>query len=500
VDENPGLHWFACPDGSFFVTIRDVVFVDEEEREPAVEFSKRSSGNLHVLHVPFSDTQFWDEFFSPPFLDKLEALSFGLHYASTLRPACMRSLLSLFERLVRPGGKPFNLYCGINQEFPDAECHANFIKLISRLICFNLLLSVTVPRVDGCPSDWPQTLLPSYSLLLDAVKATDTLKHLRWPGCVGLRDNGNIEECVVPEGKKLRKMVFDALKANLSLTSLDFYFGPSTVHSGFEELESLMDRNKKVLLTNVAISEGGDGEVMDECIMALAKQIVADKFNIHRSFFNEAGDKCFCEACHRTRGDSDTYTRGSPPAKYAIPVGWARLGLTVPEGFAEAHGVFRNWHVSYHGTVALNLEPIFSGNLVLLKPGDIAFGGGSIGVRGGHVLKKFVRLNKHTGAKEMFDPNQIFTSPSVRYASHDAYAPRFIISHPNKKHKKLAVRFCFQCRQRPGSYKTGQETVGAEAQGKQLDPHFNNNELERYTQESVGLLLHGLLVQIRWLV
>ena len=33
--------------------------------------------------------------------------------------------------------------------------------------------------------------------------------------------------------------------------------------------------------------------------------------------------------------------------------------------------------------------------------------------------------------------------------------------------------------------------------GKALDVHFSNNELEWYTKENVGIVLHGLLLRIK---
>ena len=42
---------------------------------------------------------------------------------------------------------------------------------------------------------------------------------------------------------------------------------------------------------------------------------------------NREFDRCFCLKCHRNRGDADYYTRGEPPATYALPIGWARRSL-----------------------------------------------------------------------------------------------------------------------------------------------------------------------------
>ena len=51
----------------------------------------------------------------------------------------------------------------------------------------------------------------------------------------------------------------------------------------------------------------------------------------------------------------------------------------------------------------------------------------------------------------------------------------------------------FQLRIRPNSYGIGQETVGASDYGETVDEHFSNNELEFYSKENVGIVIHGLL-------
>ena len=191
------------------------------------------------------------------------------------------------------------------------------------------------------------------------------------------------------------------------------------------------------------------------------------------------------------------YAHGEPIAQYAIPVGCSRFGLQVNKALVAANDVFKKWHVSYRGKMADNIEPIFRGGLLLLKAGDVALGGLAIGICGGHIPRPFQRRNMYAQTDELFDPNQVFTSPSARYSSHPAYAKEYIVTHPDHPSKKLLMRFMFQCRQRPGSYSIGQETVGAASQKVTLDPHFDNNQLEWYTKENAGVLVYGLLVQVR---
>lgn len=57
------------------------------------------------------------------------------------------------------------------------------------------------------------------------------------------------------------------------------------------------------------------------------------------------------------------------------------------------------------------------------------------------------------------------------------------------------AQVAFQMRIRPGSYKIGQETIGAT---KQIDPHIPNSSLEWYTDcaEKGSVQFTGLLVKL----
>jgi neuralized-like protein 4 len=133
----------------------------------------------------------------------------------------------------------------------------------------------------------------------------------------------------------------------------------------------------------------------------------------------------------------------------------------------------------------------------LLKAGDVALGGKVLGVRPGHIRRPpFERTNAYTGEKELFDKDQIFTSPSIVYCSLPQYASPFTTTaevDPKEKATEVRVQVAFQVRLRPGSYGIGQETVGAKGQ---IDPRISNAELEYYTRENVGCCIHGLLVKV----
>jgi hypothetical protein len=229
------------------------------------------------------------------------------------------------------------------------------------------------------------------------------------------------------------------------------------------------------------------------CPMQLARYFVLEKYNLNKEYFDSSDDHCFCLKCRTERGDRPSYQKGTPPKKYALPAGYVRLGLRVDAGFAADNKVFEDWHVTFHGTKHSTIESIFRGGMVLLKPGDVILGGPVLGIRDGHIPKPFSRQNKYTNEMEMFDPNSIFTTPSPKYASYGSYADQVRVEWPGNPGQQLGLRFIFQCRQRPGSYKIGQETIRA---APSFDSNFDNNELEFYTRENVGIKLTGLLVQV----
>ncbi|XP_078583433.1 neuralized-like protein 4 [Branchiostoma floridae x Branchiostoma japonicum] len=218
--------------------------------------------------------------------------------------------------------------------------------------------------------------------------------------------------------------------------------------------------------------------------------LACDRFKktlgIGESYFSHEADKCFCEACHKARGDDDYYTRGKPKKKYAVPVGWTRFGLSLNPTFKDSElKVFDNWHRAYHGTHPDVVKKILQNSSQLLMPGDVALGGRKLGEKEGH----FTDDRKPKG----FDTAQVFVTPSIVYAAHDAYA------NPKKfedNGKVYGARVAFQLCIRPDSYEVGPETVGARGEGKTIDPLFSNNELEWSTKERGGTALYGLLVKL----
>jgi len=178
--------------------------------------------------------------------------------------------------------------------------------------------------------------------------------------------------------------------------------------------------------------------------------------------FNPEHDMCYCGDCHDPRNTADT--RGTPAERYAFPLGWCRFGLKLP---ANAARCFDDAHVSFHGTKLAAAKAILeSVNPQLLPPGSVTESGYTLPIRPGHISGPVLRRNGWTGEEERFDPNQIFTSPTIKYCEY--YADEEVAAGSTCK-------IAFQCRQMPGTYKVGQQTIGAT---HSIDPLFSNESLE----------------------
>ncbi|XP_078664100.1 ankyrin-3-like [Branchiostoma floridae x Branchiostoma belcheri] len=189
------------------------------------------------------------------------------------------------------------------------------------------------------------------------------------------------------------------------------------------------------------------------CDYWLACRRFKKTLEIEDSYFNPDEDRCFCEKCHKDREEHDTYLRGRPKKRYALPVGWCRFGLSLQPIFQDEElNVFGSWHRAYHGTKQDVVKLILKNSSMLLMPGDVAMGGHQLGERPGH-------FNADKKPDD-FDTVQVFVSPSIVYAGLDQYAtPKgFIDGHDGKAYK---ARVAFQLCIRPDSYRIGPETVGA---------------------------------------
>jgi hypothetical protein len=206
--------------------------------------------------------------------------------------------------------------------------------------------------------------------------------------------------------------------------------------------------------------------------MILAKEYVSS-LQWHDTFFDSSFDKCYCTNCYPTKCADVTVAGG---AEYVIPRGWVRLGLSVDRALAENYQIWTKWIVTFHGTSTIAAHSILAHRQFCL-PGDTLIDGTQLGIRPGHIPNK----------------NHIYTSPTIAYSSLKVYSPinhfrSFQFKRPYK------VQIVFQCRQKPRSFTTQGETVGAGV--ARICQHIPNSQVEYYTDIRVSIIAYGLLVRL----
>jgi hypothetical protein len=212
------------------------------------------------------------------------------------------------------------------------------------------------------------------------------------------------------------------------------------------------------------------------------------------SVYATSKDCCFCGECGFHDNLDDTTVDFSVDASnsshpHISPSGWCGFGLNAP---ANASLLVESGHVSFHATFSEAVKTILSSvNPQLLYPGLQGDSGVTIPIRPGHVDAKGERLNLFTGENELFDPNQIFTSPSIKYLEVPGY-----YTHTESTPDGIQFQLAFQCRQQSGSYTIGQETIGATARGIKIDSLLPNNALEWYTKRIGTVVLTRLLIKV----
>ncbi|CAH1773995.1 unnamed protein product [Owenia fusiformis] len=187
---------------------------------------------------------------------------------------------------------------------------------------------------------------------------------------------------------------------------------------------------------------------------------------------------CYCDTCHKIRHDDPYMKIGDPPKEFATPYGWCKFTLKLRPK-AQSLNVQEKWHLAYHGTHIDKVRRILdSGELIM--PGLSE-------------PESFSLLSTSGSRKpEECDVSPICLSPSVRYGCSSTFAPQY-------EHRDICTRksYCatlaFQAYIKPGSYKTGPQTLGLH---QQIDPRFTNNEVEWSTKEEGAIALHALLVKL----
>nr|XP_034336321.1 neuralized-like protein 4 isoform X5 [Crassostrea gigas] len=256
---------------------------------------------------------------------------------------------------------------------------------------------------------------------------------------------------------------------------------PEPHHKDKEKAEK--ENMEEVLKEKQSLSESILGSVVIRpCEYAKTCSKVRSLMGIPDGFFLEQQMTCYCESCHKLRSEDLYLRRGEPPREYSVPLGWCRYILKQRQK-ASSFVASDKWHVAYYGTQLEVLRKI-------LDTGDIhacsdQMGGGSI------LLPQSIAFTEKS-RPDSSSLKQIIMSPTIRYIGCNEFSPKFKLLDPRTK-KTFHVRVAFQVWLKPGSYKTGPQSLGLT---DQIDPQFPNSELEWSTKEHGSVLLHGLLIKI----
>ncbi|KAL3861342.1 hypothetical protein ACJMK2_007378 [Sinanodonta woodiana] len=200
------------------------------------------------------------------------------------------------------------------------------------------------------------------------------------------------------------------------------------------------------------------------------------------SYFDPQLNMCFCETCHKIRGDETYIRKGDPPREFAVPFGWCKFMLRIS---SKAHvlNVAEKWHVGYYGCHMEALRRILD-SCDLHSPGET--------VSGGSLLLPQAPLFTEKTQPDVCAVNPISLSPTLRYAGCNEFAPKNKVIDPKTK-KTYYARVAIQAWVKPGSYKIGPQSIQA---NEPIDPRFSNNELEWSTKERGSTMIQALLIKI----
>ncbi|XP_069042671.1 neuralized-like protein 4 isoform X2 [Lepisosteus oculatus] len=211
-----------------------------------------------------------------------------------------------------------------------------------------------------------------------------------------------------------------------------------------------------------------------------------DLLTLPDGYFNEDAkvNLCYCESCHKLRGDEAYYKRGEPPKDYALPFGWCRFALRINPR-CEVANVFKKWHIAYHGTTVGSLRRT-------LDHSQLVSGSASIfSVTQTKTEAQNGYSDPENSAPEREAP-RVQLSPTMRYSGLETFAPKVQFRDP-RSHRFHQAQVALQVCVRPGSYKVGPQSLGL---SEPLDPRFSNSEIEWITKEKGGTLLYGLLIRV----
>uniref|UniRef100_A0A8C7RR32 Neuralized-like protein 4 n=1 Tax=Oncorhynchus mykiss TaxID=8022 RepID=A0A8C7RR32_ONCMY len=214
-----------------------------------------------------------------------------------------------------------------------------------------------------------------------------------------------------------------------------------------------------------------------------------DLLTLPDGYFNEDAkyNLCYCESCHKLRGDESYYKRGEPPRDYALPFGWCRFALR-----SEVSSAFKKWHIAYHGTSVGALRRTLD-HAQLLSGTSSIFSVSPAKMEGPNGYSEPEENSNSLPDRERDkEVPRVQLSPTMRYSGLEMFAPKVQFRDP-RSHCCHQAQVGFQVCVRPGSYKVGPQNLGA---SEPLDPRFSNTEIEWITKEQGGTLLYGLLIRV----
>ncbi|XP_041739983.2 neuralized-like protein 4 isoform X1 [Coregonus clupeaformis] len=220
-----------------------------------------------------------------------------------------------------------------------------------------------------------------------------------------------------------------------------------------------------------------------------------DLLTLPDGYFNEDAkyNLCYCESCHKLRGDEAYYKRGEPLRDYALPFGWCCFALRI-KPHCEVSNAFKKWHIAYHGTSVGALRRTLD-HAQLLSGTSSIFSVSPVKMEGPNGYSEPEENSNSLPDRERDRDREVprvQLSPTMRYSGLEMFAPKVQFRDP-RSHCCHQAQVGFQVCVRPGSYKVGPQKLGA---SEPLDPRFSNTEIEWITKEQGGTLLYGLLIRV----
>ncbi|GCC36892.1 hypothetical protein chiPu_0015392 [Chiloscyllium punctatum] len=291
----------------------------------------------------------------------------------------------------------------------------------------------------------------------------------------------NLDTC--PEGTILGLLVDNAHSMHLFVNGMDQGVAAQDIPNPCFVVIDLYGQCEQVtIVTNDIMTIGGDSGHL-RCQGDVEKADVVDD-----GYFDEEVkcNLCYCESCHKLRGDEAYYKRGDPPKDYALPFGWCRFALRLNPR-CEVANVYKKWHTAYHGTCVGSLRRTLDHGELVSAGSSSIFCTSETKVE----LQNGYNDPEENSIQEK-DVVKVSLSPTMRYVGLDRFCPKIRfkdLKSQRHHHAQVAFQVCV----RPGSYKVGPQSVGA---SESIDPRFSNNEIEWITKERASTVLYGLLIRV----